>query len=80
MRGRKSELCPVEDFKEAIKPYAIDDQEYREVCSSNILDIIAKGMIMQHDKTFMVHGIDKGVDKAAHPCFSLLKKRKNMLK
>ena len=44
MRGCDTELCPFEDFKAALKPYTIEDQEYSEVCSSNILDIIAKGM------------------------------------
>ena len=30
-----------------MEPYTIEDKEYKEVCSSNILEVIAKGMVFQ---------------------------------
>lgn len=35
------------EFKQAMEPYTIEDKEYKEVCSSNILEVIAKEMMDQ---------------------------------
>lgn len=47
VRGCTSKLCPMNEFKQAMEPYTIEDKEYKEVCSSNILEVIAKEMMDQ---------------------------------
>ncbi|XP_053386845.1 lysophosphatidic acid phosphatase type 6-like isoform X2 [Mercenaria mercenaria] len=47
VRGCSSELTSLEDFKKNVGHYAIDKKEYNEVCSSNILEVIAKDVMAQ---------------------------------
>ncbi|KAH3867993.1 hypothetical protein DPMN_031129 [Dreissena polymorpha] len=47
VRGCSSELCPFEEFKEAMGPYVINESQFRQICDSNILEEIAQEMLAQ---------------------------------
>lgn len=47
VRGCDKEFCPLDKFLEEISPFAISQEEFQEVCHSNILEIIAKEMLEQ---------------------------------
>ncbi|XP_076081900.1 lysophosphatidic acid phosphatase type 6-like isoform X1 [Mytilus galloprovincialis] len=47
VRGCDKELCPLDKFLEEISPFAISEDEFQEVCHSNILEVIAKEMLEQ---------------------------------
>lgn len=43
VKGCSSTLCPLEEMKQALEPYMLDDKTFNEICASDILDIIAQG-------------------------------------
>lgn len=47
IRGCKEELAPLEDFKTNMQPFVIDEKEYKDVCSSDILEKIAQEVLAQ---------------------------------
>ncbi|XP_052789307.1 lysophosphatidic acid phosphatase type 6-like [Mya arenaria] len=47
IRGCTHVLCPLEEFKAAMQSYAIDESQFKKICDSNILEVIAKEMLEQ---------------------------------
>ncbi|KAL4216395.1 hypothetical protein ACF0H5_024121 [Mactra antiquata] len=45
VRGCSSELSPLSEFKQSFEKYSLDNDTYEELCSSNILEVIAQEML-----------------------------------
>lgn len=59
VRGCDKELCPLDQFLEALSPYQIDDVEYKQLCRSNILEVIAKGLARRRRREMIEEAEDE---------------------